>query len=261
MNVAHFEGAGAPPRKRPWTAPGALVVRALGNAAAAAPVEGAMLRFGRGRPGDPGKPVDVTVGVDDTKVSRQHGLLVHRSGWWHLSNTGRLPIEVGNHVLQPNGDAVPLRAGVTSALISTADRRHLVELCVNGSEGASPAPAFGLHTAPGHVWRLDERERLVLAVLGQEYLRNNPRAQPLARHQAAAQLAELRPGEDWDVRKMDRVVEAVRLRLSGQGVFGLVQSDLPQPIGNLLSHNLLTELAVTTSSLTSADLMRLEGAD
>ncbi|MCP3803740.1 FHA domain-containing protein [Allokutzneria sp. A3M-2-11 16] len=262
MNVARMEGPGELPRAKPWTLPGALVVRTVAGAAAAAPVEGARVRFGRGRPDDPDKPADVTVGADDKKISRQHGLLVHRQGWWYLSNTGKLPVEVGEYVLRGDGESVPLRAGVTSVLITTpAGRHHVVELYVNGGDGALPPPLFGQHTAPGHVWSLSERERLVLAVLGQEYLRNNPRAQPIGRNQAATQLAELRPEDDWNVRKMDRVVEAVRLRLSRKGVFGLVEADLPQPIGNLLSHNLLSELIVRTPSITHSDLMVLEDDD
>ncbi|GAA4034472.1 hypothetical protein GCM10022247_69580 [Allokutzneria multivorans] len=259
MNVARIEGPGGLPRTKPWTTPGALIVRTVAGAAAAAPVEGARVRFGRGRPQDRDKPADVTIGEDDTKVSRQHGLLVHRQGWWHLGNTGKLPIGVGEYTLRDDGETVPLRPGVTSALITTpAGRHHVVELYVNAGDGTLPRPLFGQHTTPGHTWELSEKERLVLTVLGQEYLRDNPRAQPLARGQAATQLAELFPADDWNVRKMDRVVEAVRLRLSEKGVFGLVETDLPQPIGNLLSHHLLTELIVRTPSLTRSSLSVLE---
>ncbi|MFD1051230.1 FHA domain-containing protein, partial [Kibdelosporangium lantanae] len=91
------------------------------------PVEGARVRFGR----SPQPDVEIPIGEDDREVSRQHGLLVHRQGWWWLSNLGRLALEVsGTHRLNSADDPVPLSPGYTSVLISSRTRRHLLELHV-----------------------------------------------------------------------------------------------------------------------------------
>jgi hypothetical protein len=76
-----------------------------------------------------------------------------------------------------------------------------------------------------------------------------------------AELRKLDALEPWDVKQVDRVIARVRDRLSARGVRGLKRSEVPEPIGNSLNHNLLTELTRTTNTLTRADLTPLDRLD
>lgn len=137
------------------------------------------------------------------------------------------------------------------------DRKHLLELHVTGTDGKHPTSALGFRTTPPRIWPLTAEQRLVLVVLGQQYILRAPHPQPLTRQQAADQLKELRPGENWKPKRVERVVSRVRHTLSKRGVRGLTREEVGEPVGNSLNHNLLTELAVTTETLKSADLALL----
>ncbi|WIX76403.1 FHA domain-containing protein [Amycolatopsis carbonis] len=237
--------------------PGAVVVRGLAGTAVVLPAEYARLPFGR-QPG----PDGVKVGEDDPRVSREHGALTYRRGWWLLSNSGHTPIEFSpTRLLHSDDEPEPLPAGFTTLLVvGSGGRKHPLEVRVNAPDHNRPMPVTG-PTLPGRQWDLTTTQRLVLTVLGQQYLRREVPAQPMSRGHVAEIMGELEPGGEWDVRKVDRVIATVRDRLSGQGVRGLKRTEVPEPIGNSLNHNLLTELAITTNSLTRADLDVLDRLD
>jgi len=200
------------------------------------------------------------VGEDDLRVSRQHGVVVHRQGRWWLINTGRSPIQLSDTLrIHPDDDPVPLASGYTTLLITgSADRKHLLELHVTGTDGKHPTSALGFRTTPPRIWPLTAEQRLVLVVLGQQYILRAPNPQPLTRQQAADQLKELRPGENWKAKRVERVVSRVRHALSKRGVPDLTRAEVGEPVGNSLNHNLLTELAITTETLKRADLALLD---
>ncbi|MGP4016450.1 FHA domain-containing protein [Saccharopolyspora sp. 5N708] len=256
MAIARIDGGDIPRRGKPWTSPGALVVRALTGAVAASPDEGAKVRFGR----FPVPKVDVCLGEDDIRVSRTHGVLEHQQGWWWLHNTGSLPIQIsGGHRICAADEPVPLSPGYTTLVITgTADRKHVLDLRINDYDDAQRALLADFRTVAPRIWPLNDEQRLVLVVLGQRYLSGEPHPRPLTRKGAAERLTELRPGERWDVKRVDRVVERVRNELRRHGVEGLFADEVDAPVGNLLSHNLLMELTATTETLKRADLALLE---
>ncbi|GAA3562560.1 hypothetical protein GCM10022222_52820 [Amycolatopsis ultiminotia] len=245
----------APPSPTP---PGALAVRSLSATKTVLPAEHARLPFGR----DPGTD-GVPVGPDDRRVSREHGSFTYRNGSWWLLNSGQTPIEyAATRRLHADDEPVPMPPGRTILLlvVGTGGRKHPLEVYVAGADRDRPPPAAG-PTLPAQVWRLSERERLVLTLLGQQFLRREHRPQPMSRGHVAALMAELEPGEGWDEKKVDRVITPVRNRLSAAGVAGLKREEVPEPIGNSLNHNLLTELTIRTATLTRADLDHAENLD
>jgi hypothetical protein len=253
--IARIDGGDIPRRGKPWTSPGALIVRALSGAVAASPQEGERLRFGR----FPVPKVEVCLGEDDIRVSRTHGVLVHQQGWWWLHNTGSRPIHIsGGHRIRAGDEPVPLGPGFTTLMIrGTNDRQHVLELRVNDHDGARRAPLTDSRTMVPRIWPLNDEQRLVLVVLGQRYLSGEANPRPLTRKDVAQQLAELRPGEQWDIKRIDRIVEKVRDELRRHGVEGLFADEVDPPVGNLLSHNLLVELTVLTETLNRTDLALL----
>lgn len=94
--------------------------------------------------------------------------------------------------------------------------------------------------------------------LGQRYLRADPQSQPLTWSQVAFEVGESRPDERWTAKRAAHIVTLVRHRLSGEyGVAGLLEEEIPPPVGNALNHNLINHLLVTTT-LTRADLRMLD---
>jgi hypothetical protein len=73
-------------------------------------------------------------------------------------------------------------------------------------------------------------------------------------------MTELQPDEDWNEKKVDRTIAAVRLRLHQDGVPGMLKEELVEPIGNMLNHNLV-QVLMSTSTLVPADLKLLDGWD
>lgn len=61
----------------------------------------------------------------------------------------------------------------------------------------------------------------MVVVLAQRYLLHEVHPIPLSWRQVAEHLNEIRPADDWNPKKVERVVAAVRNRLSGNGVSGL----------------------------------------
>lgn len=242
------------PGARP-PAPGAISVLAVRGGYTVGPRENRTVVFGRNR-----DEVHVCVGADDRRISRQHGVFTHRRGTWWVHNTGKMPIRLPqSQWLFPDEDEIPLTIGYTPLFMrGSGNREHLLEVYVVGPHGEQPATVPTDPTEPPKSWRLDPVERLVVTALGQRYLRHEARPQPLARHQVADLLAEIQPGEHWDHRRVERVVAAVRMRLAEAGVPGLTKQEVPEPIGNWLNHNLLTELVMNTTTLTPPDLALLD---
>ncbi|MDN3238142.1 FHA domain-containing protein [Glycomyces tritici] len=240
----------------PESEPGTLYALSVSGGVRFRPKEERVVLFGRNRP-----DVHVCVGGDDRRVSRSHGRLARRGDHWWLANTGHLPLQLpGARMLFPEDEAYPLDTGYTPVFISgTARRRHLVELYVAGVDGRLPAPAPAASTLKDKPWKLDADERLALVCLAQRYLLHDAYPQPVSWKQVAAELAELRPRSGWRPKKAEHLVAGVRRRLSAAGVPGLTREEVGEPVGNMLNHNLVTEL-LRTRTLVPPDLFVLDSA-
>lgn len=236
--------------------PGTIFVLALAGGVTMGPREGRTVLFGRNR-----DDVHVCVGEDDRQVSRHHGTLTHRSGRWWMTNTGKRPIQLpGSRLLYVDEEEVPVIDGYTPVFVGgSTGRRHLLELYVTGPGGEVPAAYHREVTQPPRTWRLQDEERLVLAVLGQRYLQHETRPQPLSWRQTADQLVELDPDGGWTPKRVEHLVTAVRTRLSRGGIQGLTREEVGEPVGNALNDNLLRELMLSTT-LIPPDLALLDGA-
>ena len=201
----------------------------------AAPAPGLVVRFGRGeRP-----ETDLRVGGDDRRVSRRQGELTFYGGRWWLRNTGQGPLRLpGGEPLCPLARPLPLADGYTPVFVrGSGYREYLVELYVSG--GVSGAR----HARP--LCRLSDDERLLLVVLGQRYLRCEPRPRPLPRRAALHQLRFLRPQTDWESPGIDARTASVAARLAAE-------AGTPASL-----HDLLTAL-VTSATLVPTDLALLD---
>jgi hypothetical protein len=235
------------------TARHTLIAQSIGGGITLSAREGRTVLFGR-----QADEVHVCVGADDQGVSRKHGAITFERGKWRVHNTGRRPVHLPSGALYPNAEPVPLAEGYTALFVAgTGERRHLLELYVVGPDGASPRPRHDDGTHSPSVWPLSPAERLVLTVLGQRYLRNEPNPQPLSRHEAAAELRAIDPDGGWTYKTVEHRATDVRMRLSARGVTGLTAKEVPTPIGNQLNHNLLREL-LRSSTLGPMDLARLD---
>lgn len=152
----------------------------------------------------------------------------------------------------PSTPATPLFAG------GSRGREHLLEVYVTDAEGGHRAPRHGDVTRPPRVWTLTDAERLALVALGRRYLQHEPRPQPLTWRQTAAQLADVRSGEGWTDKRVEHLVNAVRLRLSRDGVPGLTREEVGEPVGNALNDHLIRAL-LTSTTLVPMDLAVIDG--
>jgi hypothetical protein len=237
--------------------PGSIFALALSAGATLPPGSSEKIHFGRNRP-----EVDLCVGEDDLRVSRRHGVIGCRDGFWEVTNTGRLPIRLpAGRWLFPGAQPLPLAPGYTPLFVrGSRGREHLLEVYVIDADGRCPDTLYAAVThAPDRYWLTDE-EKLVLVALGQRYLAQQEFAQPLTRKQTAEEMARLRPDITWDEKKIERVIEPVRDRLRKEGVRGLTKAELDQPIGNMLNHNLIQAL-MANATLTPADLALLDDWD
>ncbi|OMI36304.1 hypothetical protein [Streptomyces sparsogenes] len=237
--------------------PGTLFVLGANGGMRVAPDADFPLFFGRNE-----RDVHVCVGAGDTCVSRRQGLITRESSRWMLRNTGKLPIRFPGSRLVLGGDRAELPAGYTPLFVVSARQEHLLEvrIVVSASPpGAGAGPeAYEEQTQGRDLRELSPRERLVLVCLAQRYLRDDPQPQPLAWAQVAFELGELRPRERWSAKRAAHIVAKVRKRLSKEdGVPGLLEEEVPPPVGNALNHNLITDLLVTTT-IVKADLRMLD---
>jgi hypothetical protein len=233
----------------PPSADGTIHVLGLDGGFVVAPREGRTILFGRNR-----FDVHVCVGEDDRKVSRVHGLVIHRDGRWWMRTTGKRPIRLpGSVMLHPDAGPAPLAEGYTPAFVrGSGHREHVLEFHVAGPDGRRPEVPD-----PPRAWRLSPDERLALVALAQQYLVQEARPQPLTWRQVAHQLAEVRPHGRWTVKRVEHVVVPVRARLSRAGVTGLTREEVGVPVGNTVNENLIREL-LESNSLVPPDLALLD---
>lgn len=241
----------------PTSAPGTIYALAIAGGIVVEPGEGRKIVFGRNRP-----EVHVCVGEHDRGVSRHHGLLTHSHNQWWVSNTGARPMRLpGSRMVFTREEPTPLEPGYTPLFVrGSANREHLLELYVAGNDEPLATPRPDDLTQRSRIWRLSETERLALVVLAQRYLLQEPYPQPMAWRQAAVHLDDLQPDASWNAKRVERLVEKVRARLSANGVAGLTREEVGEPVGNTLNHNLIRELMETTT-LVPPDLSLLEDLD
>jgi hypothetical protein len=234
--------------------PGTLFVLSVHGGMRVLPDSNFTLRFGR----DDTDRAHVCVGRGDDAVSREHGFFRHDGRRWRLHNVGRLPIALPGGQLLLTGHDEPMPAAYTPLFIRTdLGREHLLEVRVTRREAPPPpsVPASQETRAP-RVFALDERDRLMLVVLGQRYLRHEIDPQPLTWAEAVRELSAARPAERWTDRILQHRVREVRLQLSARGVWGLVESEVPPPLGNALNHNLIMAL-LSSATIVPPDLRLL----
>ncbi|QFG21980.1 hypothetical protein [Actinomadura sp. WMMB 499] len=258
----------------PPAAPGTLFVQGPEGGMRVAPDAGFTVVFGRCKP-----DVHVCVGAADQHVSRRHGYIRHDGARWVLSNSGRLPIRFPDRLLLGGQDA-ELPAEYTPLFILGPDERHLLEtrIAARPRSGLADPPGTGAAelceagTADRDVVTPDDREalldgrgleseveHLVLVALARRYLAQAPNPTPLTWVQVAEEMARVQPDAGWNWRRVARVVEKVRKRLSPR-IPGLLEEEIPPPIGNALNHNLIDALLVRTT-LVQSDLLLLEAPE
>jgi hypothetical protein len=231
--------------------PGTLFVMGLNGGIRVAPDAGFVVVFGRREP-----DVHVCVGASDTHVSRRQGHISREDGRWLLHNTGRVPIRFPDSRLVLGGHHAELPTAYTPLFVVSPKQEHLLEVRIAGAAAVSArTERYETETSDAGTWELSPVERLVLVCLSQRYLRQDPHPQPLTWAQLADDLGRLRPGERWTAKRAAHIVTEVRKRLSSK-VYGLVEDEVPPPIGNALNHNLISELLVT-ATLTESDLALL----
>ncbi|WP_230396694.1 hypothetical protein [Streptomyces blattellae] len=240
----------------PAAPPGTLFVLGMNGGMRVAPDADFTLVFGRNEP-----EVHVCVGAGDPRVSRRQGLIVRESSRWVLYNTGRLPIRFPGSRLLLGGAHAYLSSGYTPLFVVSAQQGHLLEVRITApgpSDGPSAGPGLHEEVTRGEVRKLSPEEKLVLVCLAQRYLRLEPCPQPLTWAQVAFELGQLRPHESWGRKRAAHIVANVRRRLSREDrVPGLLEDEVPQPVGNMLNHNLITDLLITTTlGRSDLDLLR-----
>ncbi|GAA3006936.1 FHA domain-containing protein [Streptomyces fulvorobeus] len=241
------------------TAPGTLHARTVTGDLCVPPSPGRTVRFGRGEHPD----VDLEVGVDDLRVSRRHGELTYRRGHWWLRNTGRQLVRLPRgRMMHTTTEPVPLTTGYTPLFVKGSGyREHLVELYVADHDDQGPGSRRRADTLRPQTWALDDDERLLLVVLGQRYLLYEEDPRPLTYSMAARQLVHLRPYGNWNGRKIEYRIEAVRRRLHDAGFRYALMHDRSEerPSDNSLLHNLLKGL-VESTTLVPPDLNLMDDA-
>ncbi|MGA4842192.1 FHA domain-containing protein [Streptomyces sp. G45] len=252
MNSASSLARGVAPAR-----PGTLHARTVTGDIKVPPRPGLVVRFGRGEEPD----VDLGVGEHDLMVSRRHGELTYHDRSWWLRNTGQQLLRLPRgRMMHTSTDPVPLAPGYTPLFVrGSGYREHLVELYVSGHDDQGLVTRRRADTVPPKRWHLDDDERLLLVVLGQEYLLYEESPRPLTYTRAAKQLAYLRPDRSWGERKIEYRVESVRRRLHESGFpYPLLHDTTAgRPSDNSLLHNLLRGL-VESTTLVPPDLTLMD---
>lgn len=162
-----------PPGTEPAAPPGAIVVMGA-ESGFAVPARRFTLLFGRER-----DDVHVPIGVNDSAVSRKHGVFTctGENGEWWLRNTGRLPIELPGGALMLTGHERRMEPGHTPLVISSsAYSSYLLDVHVVGYEGPQLAGTTGATTEdPQLVYELSPPERLAITALAARYLQGHDR--------------------------------------------------------------------------------------
>ena len=253
------KGTGSLAHGLPPSEPGRLFVMGLNGGMSVARDAGFKVVFGRCEP-----DVHVCVGEDDPYVSRRHGYITAEGSRWVLHNTGRLPVRFPGSRLVLGGQCAELPDAYAPLFIVAPRREHLLEVRI--ATGAPSGRAPGVAEEPtwgSDQYELSPEERLVLVCLSQRYLRQEPHPQPLTWAQVADELSSLQPatgrGKRWTRKRAAHIVTGVRQRLSSE-VHGLLEEEVPPPIGNTLNHNLIMAL-LETATITQDDLALLEDAE
>lgn len=240
-------------RGLPPARPGTLFALAERGGICVQPKAGPRVIFGRNEP-----EVHVCVGHGDPSVSRQHGVISHDGQRWNIRNTGHLPLRLpGSHLLL-SGHQEPLATAYTPLFIrSDTGREHLLELRVAGTPPPTEAAANAANTRHDPAWELSETERLVAVVLAQRYLRHEAFPQPLPWHQVAEQLRALQPDQRWSAQRAEHLLARLHEQLTTHTDTRQTRTELGQPDGNTLNHNLITKLLLSTT-LVPPDLRLLD---
>ncbi|MET9218727.1 hypothetical protein ACIQCJ_02880 [Streptomyces sp. NPDC093221] len=240
----------------PAAAPGTLFVLGPSGGMSVAPDADFAVMFGRNE-----LDVHVCVGTGDACVSRRQGIIAYAHSRWTLGNTGKLPIRFPGSRLVLGGDQAELSTGYTPLFIVAPRQEHLLEVRI-ASAGPQPGAAVRGSASVAHERETSDREtrdltdeeKLVLTCLAQRYLRNDPQPQPLTWSQVAYELTDLHPADPWSAKRAAHVVAKLRRRLHREtDIRGLLEHEVPPPVGNALNHNLITDLLLTTT-ITKADL-------
>ena len=245
--------AGAPPAPA-----GTLYVLGPDGGVVASPRSGIRVLFGRNE-----AEVHVTVGSGDPQVSRRHGRISYDGREWWLRNDGVLTVHMPRSRLLLSGQETPLPTGYIPLFIKGAAprREHLLEVRVVGNDPVETGEADpSAETVHRQVWKLSDRERLVLTALAQRYLRQELHPQPMSWREVATELNELAGREEWNPHLAANVAGQVRTRLSAAGVPGLTRDEVGEPTGNIINHNLIYELLESTT-LVPPDLRLLGDTD
>lgn len=193
---------------------------------------------------------DVVLDGDDTGISRTAGALAHESGTWWLSNaSGVRPLgvvdELGLRSVLSPGRRMAVESPIT-VTVEGSNQTHVLRLLPPTPDAAGTGPAQGgLPTNMGEDVLVSAADRLALIALFAGYLEDPPRHDPNPRSYAAAAS---RLG--WPRTTLVKRVEYLRTRLTAAGVPGLTG-------WNALWA--LAEWALTTGTVTKADLSQLQG--
>lgn len=244
--------SGTIPDGLPPDVPGTLYVRGTNGGIRVAPDAGFDVVFGRCEP-----DVHICVGPDDPYVSRQHGSIAYEDARWVLRNLGNLPIRLPGGRLVLTRHSVTLPVAHTPLFIVGPEQEHLLEVRIVMRPPIPDArTSREAETREPGGYLLSPVERLVLVCLGQRYLRPEPWPQPLTWAQVADELGRLRPGGQWTAKRAAHIVTQTRKRLSTK-VPGLLEEEIPPPLGNTLNHNLITTL-LATATIGPSDLRLLD---
>lgn len=236
-------GTGSLARGLPPSPPGTLYALGHRGGISVTPTARFTVIFGRNEP-----EVHVCVGEDDRRVSRRQGLLQSDGKRWTLRNIGHVAIRFPGSQLLLSGHEEPLPVAYTPLFIRTEPgREHLLEVRIAEKSPKPSTASFNESTQYPDVWKLSERERLVLVILGQRYLRHEAHPQPLSWSQVSEHLGALQPQARWTAKQAEHVVGTVRMRLAEHNIRGLTRQEVGEPVGNTLNHNLLLELLLSTT--------------
>ena len=250
LSPSHASLAFGVPASAPWS----IHVLSVSGGIRIGAREDRSVVFGRNRP-----EVHVCVGEDDLRISRNQGVVTFRGDRWWLVNTGHRALQLPrSRSLFPEDDPFPVDVGYTPVFgTGTASRRHLLELYVTGEDGRTPRVAPDAATLRDKPWKLRADERLALVSLAQKYLLHDAYPQPSTWQQVATDLGALQPGAQWTAKRAEHLVAGVRRKLSRAGVPGLTREEVGEPVGNVLNHNLVTEL-LHTRTLVPPDVLLLD---
>ncbi|MFI5720297.1 FHA domain-containing protein [Nocardia sp. NPDC051750] len=213
------------------------------------------VRFGRSRDN-----VHVPVGVNDSRISRKHGVLECDGNQWSVRNDSQLPIQLPGERLLLTGQEAVVEPGYTPMFIGARKhQRHLLEIHVVTARTCDPGDQQHSQTKPPDVYPLSFNEQLVLTALAQRYLRQERYPQPLSWNQVADDLNRSPDERLWTPKTVSHIVATVRERLSTgpDPITGIrIEDGIGEPVGNTLNHNLIQAL-LRSSTLVPANLRML----